>query len=129
MLKESDFHTDIVSVSDFKKRSIMSTSSATNPLSDVGLYGMGLMGQNFALNIASHGFNVSVSNRAASPTRVDLTVKRAEVEGNLPLKGYKDIPSFIQSIQKPRKIIILVPAGAAVDETIEILSEHMEVCD
>ena len=90
---------------------------------------MGLMGQNFALNIASHGFNVSVSNRAASPTRVDLTVKRAEVEGNLPLKGYKDIPSFIQSIQKPRKIIVLVPAGAAVDETIEILSEHMEVCD
>ena len=52
-----------------------------------------------------------------------------EVEGNLPLKGYKDIPSFIQSIQKPRKIIVLVPAGAAVDETIEILSEHMEVCD
>lgn len=107
----------------------MSSSTVADRSSDVGLYGMGLMGQNFALNIASHGFKVSVSNRAASPTRVDSTAIRAQEEGDLPLTGYKDIPDFIQSIQKPRKIIILVPAGAAVDETIEILSEHMEVCN
>ena len=105
----------------------MDPLASTDNLSDVGLYGMGLMGQNFALNIASHGFKVSVSNRAASPTRVDATVRRAEEEGNLPLKGFKELNGFVKSIQKPRKIIILVPAGAAVDETVENLTQHMEV--
>lgn len=100
---------------------------ADDKLADIGLYGMGVMGQNLALNISSHGFAVSVSNRAASPKRVDEVVDKAKNEGGLPLKGYKDCKGFINSLSKPRKIIILVPAGAAVDQTIESLTEHMEV--
>ena len=83
------------------------------------------MGQNFALNMASHGFTVSVSNR--SPEKVDATVARAKEEGDLPLKGYKDPKSFVDSLSKPRKIILLVQAGAAVDATIATLSELLEV--
>ena len=56
---------------------------------DVGLYGLAVMGQNFALNMASHGFKVAVCNR--SPDKVDATVTRAVAEGNLPLVGYKDV--------------------------------------
>eukprot|EP00562_Extubocellulus_spinifer_P024217 CAMPEP_0178663476 /NCGR_PEP_ID=MMETSP0698-20121128/28845_1 /TAXON_ID=265572 /ORGANISM="Extubocellulus spinifer, Strain CCMP396" /LENGTH=494 /DNA_ID=CAMNT_0020306535 /DNA_START=229 /DNA_END=1713 /DNA_ORIENTATION=- len=54
-------------------------------LCDVGLYGLAVMGQNFALNMASKGFSVCVGNR--SPAKVDLTVQRAKDEGNLPLVG------------------------------------------
>lgn len=96
-------------------------------LSDVGLYGLAVMGQNFALNMASHGFSVSVCNR--SPDKVDATVARAVNEGNLPLVGHKDIGDFVRSLSKPRKVIILVVAGKPVDLTIAALAEHMEAGD
>lgn len=92
---------------------------------DIGLYGLAVMGQNFALNMASHGFRVAVCNR--SPDKVDLTVKRAENEGRLPLSGFKNIADFVNSLSKPRKIVILVQAGKPVDETIEKLAEYLEV--
>lgn len=59
----------------------------------IGVYGMAVMGQNLALNIAEklkpHGQSVAVSNR--SPGKVDDTVARAKAEGDLPLFGYKDV--------------------------------------
>ncbi|GAB9464101.1 hypothetical protein Gpo141_00001542 [Globisporangium polare] len=96
-------------------------------LSDVGLYGLAVMGQNFALNMASHGFRVSVCNR--SPDKVDATVERAKNEGNLPLVGHKDVGDFVRSLSTPRKVIILVVAGKPVDLTIAALAEHMESGD
>jgi len=94
---------------------------------EIGLYGLAVMGQNFALNIASHGFKICVGNR--SPAKVDLTVNRAKDEGNLPLVGAKDAAEFVSQLSKPRKVIILVMAGKPVDETIALLSEHMEAGD
>jgi 6-phosphogluconate dehydrogenase len=94
---------------------------------DVGLFGLAVMGQNFALNMAEHGFHVAVSNR--SPDKVDATVQRAKQEGNLPLSGFKDAKEFVQAIKKPRRIVILVQAGKPVDATIESLSCHMEAGD
>lgn len=82
------------------------------------------MGQNFALNMACHGFTVSVCNR--SPEKVDATVERAKVEGDLPIRGFKDPKEFIESLSKPRKVVLLVQAGKAVDATISVLSELME---
>lgn len=83
------------------------------------------MGQNFALNMATHGFNVSVCNR--SPEKVDATVARAKAEGDLPIKGFKDPKEFVDSLSKPRKVVLLVQAGKPVDATIGVLSEFMEV--
>lgn len=94
---------------------------------DIGLYGLAVMGQNFALNMAEHGFKVSVCNR--SPAKVDTTVARAKDEGNLPLEGHKDVGEFVASLSKPRKIVILVMAGKPVDDTIALLAEHMEKGD
>ncbi|KAL2634351.1 hypothetical protein R1flu_005830 [Riccia fluitans] len=96
-------------------------------LSRIGLAGLAVMGQNLALNIAEKGFPISVYNRTAS--KVDETVERAKAEGNLPLKGYHDPKEFVHSIAKPRAIIILVKAGAPVDQTIATLSEHLEPGD
>ena len=100
---------------------------ATLLKSEVGLYGLAVMGQNFALNMASKGFRVSVCNR--SPNKVDATVERAVAEGNLSIVGYKDAKSFVDSIAHPRKIMLLVQAGTAVDETIALLSQFMETGD
>jgi len=95
--------------------------------SDIGLYGLAVMGQNFALNMASHGFSVSVCNR--SPAKVDTTVQRAKNEGDLPLVGHKEVKDFIQSLKRPRKVVILVMAGKPVDDTIAKLAEYMEPGD
>ena len=91
----------------------------------VGMYGLSVMGQNLALNIASKGFPVAVCNR--SPDKVDATVQRAKDEGNLPLVGFKDMGEFVASLTVPRKVIILVQAGAPVDKVITALCEHLEV--
>lgn len=99
----------------------------SDDLCDVGLYGLAVMGQNFALNMASHGFKVCVGNR--SPAKVDVTVQRAKEEGDLPLMGAYSPEEFISKLSKPRKVVILVMAGKPVDETIALLSEHMEEGD
>jgi 6-phosphogluconate dehydrogenase len=85
------------------------------------------MGQNFALNMASHGFSVVVGNRSIS--KVKLTVDRAKDEGNLPLIGADDAADFISKLKKPRKIVLLVMAGKPVDETIAALASHLEPGD
>jgi len=94
---------------------------------DIGLWGLAVMGQNFALNMASHGFKVVVGNR--SPSKVDTTVQRAKDEGSLPVTGVKSIEEFVARLSKPRKVVILVQAGKPVDETIGKLSAYMEPGD
>ncbi|XP_076895449.1 6-phosphogluconate dehydrogenase, decarboxylating 3, chloroplastic [Bidens hawaiensis] len=96
-------------------------------LSRIGLAGLAVMGQNLALNIAEKGFPISVYNRTTS--KVDETLHRAHTEGPYPLTGHHTPRDFILSIQKPRSVIILVKAGAPVDQTIAALSEHMDPGD
>jgi 6-phosphogluconate dehydrogenase len=73
------------------------TESKSNDLAEIGLYGLAVMGQNFALNMASHGFRVAVCNR--SPDKVDATVARAAQEGNLPLIGFKNPKDFVGELR------------------------------
>ncbi|KZV31520.1 6-phosphogluconate dehydrogenase, decarboxylating 2, chloroplastic [Dorcoceras hygrometricum] len=100
-------------------------SAAT--LSQIGLAGLAVMGQNLALNIAEKGFPISVYNRTV--TKVDETVDRAHREGGLPLFGQHNPKDFVLSLKRPRSVIILVKAGAPVDQTIAALSEYMEPGD
>src|SRR5690606_2791429 len=87
---------------------------------DIGLIGLAVMGSNLALNIAEKGYTVAVHNR--SPGRIDEFVAEAREQG---LDG-KTIPQyelaeFVQSVKRPRSIIIMVKAGKPVDDTIEQL--------
>lgn len=74
--------------------------------------------------MAEHGFKVCVGNR--SPSKVDDTVQRATEEGNLPIVGAKSPAELIAYLKKPRKVIILVVAGKAVDDSISSLAHFME---
>ncbi len=85
--------------------------------STYGLIGLAVMGQNLALNLADHGFLVSVYNRTYSKT-LDF-LNRNTYSSNL--FGFEDLESFVCSLDQPRKIIIMVQAGGATDAVIDSL--------
>jgi 6-phosphogluconate dehydrogenase len=84
--------------------------------SKIGLIGLAVMGANLARNIADKGFKTSVFNRTTKVT--DEFINKF---GNDNLLGFSDLKEFVDSIEKPRKIIIMVKAGKAVDLVIENL--------
>jgi len=93
--------------------------------SSIGLIGLAVMGQNLALNIARKGYKVSVYNRTAQRTEefVKNRVTNEEIE------PHYDIESFVKSLERPRKIILMVKAGKPVDDTISQLLPHLEPGD
>jgi 6-phosphogluconate dehydrogenase len=96
------------------------------PLSDIGLVGLAVMGQNLALNIADHGFQISVFNRTTEKTD-KFVADHPDTPGGV--KGSKTISEFVASISKPRKIILLVQAGKATDAVIDELTPLLEKDD
>ncbi|GGB33289.1 6-phosphogluconate dehydrogenase, decarboxylating [Roseibium aquae] len=85
---------------------------------EIGLIGLGTMGRNLALNIAENGYRIAVFNRTAQ--RTDQFVAKA---GDLAerLVPSRTIEEFVASIKPPRAIILMVPAGEAVDAQIQVL--------
>jgi len=105
-------------------------ASATDgaAVSEFGLYGLGVMGQNYALNIASKGFSISVCNRSSS--KVDTCVARAKKEGlEDKVFGFKDPKEFVASLKKPRRLMFLVKAGPVVDAVIKTFADLLEEGD
>ncbi|GAB4816758.1 hypothetical protein N2152v2_003804 [Parachlorella kessleri] len=94
----------------------------------VGLVGLAVMGQNLALNVAEKGFPISVFNRSYEKTEAAVNRAKKEGLGEL-LHGYEDIKDFVASLERPRRVIILVKAGAPVDQTIEHLTQYLEPGD
>lgn len=82
---------------------------------DIGLIGLAVMGQNLALNMNDKGFTVAVFNRTVS--KVDDFMAGPAKGSNI--IGTKDLKEFISKLKRPRKIIIMVKAGAPVDKFIE----------
>ena len=90
----------------------------------IGVIGLAVMGKNLALNIESRGFSVSVYNRSGGKTEELL----AEAAGKK-IVGTYSLKEFVDSLEVPRKIIIMVKAGNAVDDTIEQLKEYISKGD
>ena len=82
---------------------------------DVGLIGLGVMGQNLALNFHNHGYSVAVYNRTEEKTR-GFAAKHPEIGATYTL------PDFISSLAQPRHIFLMLTAGPAVDATISGLT-------
>lgn len=93
-------------------------------MQQVGVIGMAVMGKNLALNIESRGYTVSIFNRTAS--RTDLVL---EEHSDKNLVGTYSIEEFVASLEKPRKIILMVQAGPATDMTIASLLPHLDKGD
>ena len=93
--------------------------------SQICVVGLAVMGQNLALNIARNGFPVTVWNRTQD--RVESTLARCE-EG-YPMFGAKSPEEACASLVRPRKVLLLVKAGAPVDATIEQFLPHLQSGD
>jgi 6-phosphogluconate dehydrogenase len=92
---------------------------------DIGVVGLAVMGQNLALNMESRGYQVAVYNRTLEKTK-EFAATRTLGRNILP--GHT-LTEFIQSLKRPRRILLMVKAGAAVDAMIEQISPHLEEGD
>lgn len=91
---------------------------------DFGLIGLAVMGQNLVLNVLNHGFKVSVFNRTTS-----VTDEFVASHPDKPLFGAQSVEEFVSSLARPRKIMIMVKAGAPVDAVIDQLLPLLEPGD
>ena len=93
--------------------------------SNIGLIGLAVMGENLVLNMESNGFSVSVFNRTVN--RVEAFLKGRG--SGKKIRGSKSIEEFCAQLETPRKIMMLVKAGAAVDDLIEQILPYLDEGD
>ncbi len=94
-------------------------------LADIGLIGLAVMGENLVLNMESKGYTVAVFNRTVE--KVDAFINGRAMGKNI--IGTHSIEELVKSIKKPRKVMLLVKAGKAVDDFIEKLIPYLEKGD
>ena len=97
----------------------------SQPTGDIGLIGLAVMGQNLILNAADHGYTVVAYNRTVS--KVDHFLEN-EAKGKS-IIGAHSVQELVDNLKRPRRIILLVKAGAAVDAFIEQLLPYLEKGD
>jgi 6-phosphogluconate dehydrogenase len=92
---------------------------------DIGLIGLAVMGENLVLNMESKGFTVAVYNRTVE--KVDKFVSGRGKDKNF--IGAHSVEELIASLERPRKVMLLVKAGQPIDDFIELLIPHLEEGD
>jgi len=92
---------------------------------DFGLIGLAVMGENLALNVESRGYRVAVFNRTTSKVD-DFIAGRAAGKNFV---GCHSVETLVESLERPRKVMMLVKAGPAVDKLIDQLTELLEPGD
>jgi 6-phosphogluconate dehydrogenase len=97
----------------------------SEPTADIGLIGLAVMGENLVLNMESHGYTVAVFNRTTS--KVDDFVGGRGAGKKL--VGCHTVKDLVASLKRPRKIMIMVKAGGAVDAVIDELAPLLEPGD
>jgi 6-phosphogluconate dehydrogenase len=92
--------------------------------SQIGLIGLAVMGANLARNLARNKFKISVYNRTKEKTSEFLNQFQNEY-----LNGFYDLKKFVENLEKPRKIILMVQAGDPVDSVINQLTPYLDKND
>lgn len=98
--------------------------------SDIGLVGLGVMGKSLSRNIASKGFKISFFNRHVPEKEEKVAVNfQKEFQELAEAKPFDELESFVKSLQRPRKIFLMINAGKAIDEVINKLMTFLEPGD
>ena len=92
---------------------------------DIGLIGLAVMGQNLVLNMNDHGFTVAVYNRTLA-TVDEFLAGPAQGTNIIPTHSIKEL---IDSLKRPRRVMMMVKAGPVVDAFIEQLTPYLELGD
>ncbi|MBQ7806748.1 NAD(P)-binding domain-containing protein, partial [Rhodococcus sp. (in: high G+C Gram-positive bacteria)] len=103
----------------------MSTTSTESPRAQIGVTGLAVMGSNIARNFARHGHTVALHNRSIAKT--DALLAEHGSEGDF--VRTETVEEFVAALQKPRRVLIMVKAGAPTDAVIEELANAMEPGD
>ncbi|HEX6891320.1 MAG TPA: NAD(P)-binding domain-containing protein, partial [Chryseolinea sp.] len=90
----------------------------------LGMIGLGTMGRNLLLNMADHGYKVAGHDKDQS--KIDLLTKESS-KGNV--GGFHSVNEFVESLKKPRAIMMLVPAGKIVDQVIAEIAPLLDEGD
>ncbi|KAA8744637.1 NADP-dependent phosphogluconate dehydrogenase [Corynebacterium tuscaniense] len=102
-----------------------SSTTSTAGLAQIGVVGMAVMGSNLARNFASRGHTVAIYNR--SPEKTHAVMEQYGDEGSfIPSETIED---FVATLERPRKAVIMVAAGAGTDDVIDQLVEAMDEGD
>jgi 6-phosphogluconate dehydrogenase len=94
-------------------------------LADIGLIGLAVMGQNLVLNMADHGFTVAVYNRTTSKVDDFLQGEARDKD----ILGTYSLEELVRALKRPRRVMLMIKAGTAVDTTIELLLPLLEKDD
>ncbi|HJL69175.1 MAG TPA: NAD(P)-binding domain-containing protein, partial [Prochlorococcaceae cyanobacterium Gl_MAG_24] len=90
-----------------------------------GLIGLGVMGENLVLNAERNGFTSVVYNRTYSKTEEFLKGRGAGKK----IQGAKDLQEFVDKLERPRRILMMIKAGAATDAVIDQISPYLQEGD
>lgn len=112
-------------------KEIMSTIvNKISQKSEFGLFGLGVMGKSLSLNLAKNGFKISIYNRhvSGSEEKVAFNFKN-EYDALSEALPFDELEPFVNSLQKPRKIMLMVNAGNAIDKVIENIIPYLSEGD
>jgi 6-phosphogluconate dehydrogenase len=100
-------------------------SPSSNPVAQIGVTGLAVMGSNIARNFARHGYTVALHNRSIAKT--DALLAEHGSDGNFVRS--ETIAEFLAALERPRRVLIMVKAGEATDAVINELADAMEPGD
>ena len=90
----------------------------------LGIIGMAVMGKNLALNFADKGYKLAVYNRSEEPLR-----KAIEEDSTGNLEGFSSLKDFVESLEKPRRVLLMIKSGDPVDEMCNELLKYLDKGD
>jgi len=109
---------------------ILKIEEVNKPSLHFGVIGMGVMGKSLALNLADNGIPTAVYNRHVTGKEEKIASSFVAENSDFPLlKGFDDLDEFVKSLEKPKKILLMIPAGAAIDMQIAQLLPILESGD
>ncbi|GAB3235055.1 NADP-dependent phosphogluconate dehydrogenase [Algoriphagus aestuariicola] len=96
----------------------------------MGVIGMGVMGKSLALNLAEKGVSVSLYNRFVAGKEEGIAQKVVDENPEFSnTQAFEDLQKFVDSLEKPRRILMMIPAGAAIDAQLDTLMPILEKDD
>jgi len=98
--------------------------------SEIGLFGLGVMGKSLSRNLARSGFKISMFNRHVREEEENIAkVFKNEYSELAEASGFDNIETFVNSLQQPKKIILMVPSGKTIDLVIEEMMPYLSKND
>jgi 6-phosphogluconate dehydrogenase len=127
---EYGIHIDISKSPEEMVKDILKMEEIVNNKSHFGVIGMGVMGKSLALNLAENGIPTAVYNRHVDHFEEKIASTFIAENPDFPLlRGFDGLEEFITSLEKPKKILLMIPAGIAIDMQIAQLLPLLEPGD